>query len=67
MQRALRVVPKLESGMASVNTFHAPSHHTPWGGWKQSGYGRESGVEGLREYLQSKSVHINMRVVGDQN
>lgn len=31
-------------------------------GYKQSGYGRESGAEGLKEYLQPKTIHINMNV-----
>lgn len=62
MQRALRIVPQLEAGLVSVNTMHMPSQQTPWGGWKQSGYGRESGVDGLMEYLQTKSVHMNVRV-----
>lgn len=36
------------------------SPQTPFGGYKQSGIGRESGPEGLKGYLQPKTIHINM-------
>ena len=36
------------------------SPQTPFGGFKESGIGRESGVEGLRQYLQPKTIHINL-------
>jgi betaine-aldehyde dehydrogenase len=32
----------------------------PWGGYKQSGFGRELGLHGVDEYLESKQVHINL-------
>lgn len=62
MPRALRLARQLESGLLSVNSAHMPLVQMPWGGWKQSGYGREGGEEGLLEYMQTKSVHINMNV-----
>jgi betaine-aldehyde dehydrogenase len=32
----------------------------PWGGFKQSGFGRELGIHGIDEYLETKQVHINL-------
>ncbi|KAM5382490.1 hypothetical protein ACJZ2D_002494 [Fusarium nematophilum] len=49
ISRALRVASKLEVGTLSINGAHWPSKFTPWGGWKQSGYGRESGLESVKE------------------
>ncbi|CAK1355356.1 unnamed protein product [Cercospora beticola] len=60
--RALRVAGKLEAGTVGINSAFNTSPQTPFGGYKQSGYGRESGPEGLKEYLQPKTIHINMNV-----
>ncbi|WPH02462.1 Hypothetical protein R9X50_00532600 [Acrodontium crateriforme] len=60
--RALRVASKLEAGTVGINSAFATSPQTPFGGHKQSGIGRESGPEGLKEYLQPKTIHINMNV-----
>lgn len=60
--RALRVASKLEAGTVGINSAFSTSPQTPFGGFKQSGYGRESGPEGLKEYLQPKTIHINMNV-----
>jgi len=60
--RALRVAHAVEAGTVGINSAFTPSVQTPFGGWKQSGYGRESGEEGLKEYLQAKAIHINMNV-----
>lgn len=58
LTRALRVAGKLESGGVSINTPHLPSKNTPFGGIKQSGYGRELGKHGLLSYLEAKTIHI---------
>jgi aldehyde dehydrogenase (NAD+) len=58
--RALRVAGKIEAGTVGINSAFATAPQTPFGGFKQSGYGRESGVEGLKNYLQPKTIHINM-------
>lgn len=60
--RALRVASKLEVGTLSINSAHWPSKFTSWGGFKQSGYGRESGLEAVKEYVQSKSIHVALKV-----
>lgn len=58
--RALRVAGKIEAGTVGINSAFNTSPQTPFGGHKQSGYGRESGIEGIKEYLQPKTIHINM-------
>lgn len=65
--RALRVASRLEAGTVGINAAFATSPQTPFGGVKQSGYGRESGPEGLKEYLQPKTIHINMNVPAKKN
>jgi aldehyde dehydrogenase (NAD+) len=56
--RAIRMSEKLRVGTLWINTYRAVSFTSPFGGYKRSGMGRESGLEGIREYLQVKSVWI---------
>jgi acyl-CoA reductase-like NAD-dependent aldehyde dehydrogenase len=56
--RAHRVAAALEAGTVWVNTYRALSFASPFGGRKQSGYGRENGLEGLLEFTQPKSVWV---------
>ena len=58
--RALRVAGQLEAGQVFVNTWTTGAVQTPFGGYKQSGYGREKGIEALHHYTQLKSVTIAM-------
>ncbi|WP_326731719.1 aldehyde dehydrogenase family protein [Streptomyces phaeochromogenes] len=58
--RAHRVAARLRAGLVWVNTWGVLDVAVPFGGVKQSGYGRECGPEGLDEYLQTKSVLISM-------
>jgi aldehyde dehydrogenase (NAD+) len=60
--RALRVAHAIEAGTVGVNSVFMTSLQTPFGGWKQSGHGRECGEEGLKQYLQTKTIHINLNV-----
>lgn len=57
--RAHRVSKALKSGTVWVNTYRAVSYMMPFGGMKQSGIGRESGVESIRHYLETKSTWIS--------
>jgi (Z)-2-((N-methylformamido)methylene)-5-hydroxybutyrolactone dehydrogenase len=57
--RAVRLSQKLEAGTVWVNTYRAVSFMAPFGGYKDSGLGRESGIDAIREYLQVKTVWIN--------
>ena len=59
MGRALRMARSLRAGTVWVNTYRAISYMSPFGGYRQSGIGRESGAEMIKEYLQVKSVWIN--------
>ena len=56
--RALRMSEKLKAGTVWVNTYRAVSFMSPFGGYKRSGQGRESGQESIKEFLQVKSVWI---------
>jgi aldehyde dehydrogenase (NAD+) len=57
--RVHRLVPQFESGTVSVNGVSALPPAAPFGGYKQSGFGREGGRDGLIEFLQVKNVHIH--------
>jgi len=59
MQLALKMSDALEAGSVWINTYRDISYTTPFGGYKKSGIGRENGVEGIREYLQTKAVWIS--------
>jgi (Z)-2-((N-methylformamido)methylene)-5-hydroxybutyrolactone dehydrogenase len=56
--RAIRMSERLEVGTVWINTYRAVSYTSPFGGYKRSGIGRESGIEAVREFLQTKSVWI---------
>ncbi|KAJ7058876.1 aldehyde dehydrogenase [Mycena amicta] len=63
VKRALRVAHALEAGSAFVNTAQATDPAIPFGGYKQSGIGREHGEYALATYTQVKGVHVNLGVV----
>ncbi len=58
--RALRVVKSIRAGIVWVNHMQPTYVEAPWGGYKQSGVGRELGPWGIEEYLETKQVHINL-------
>ncbi len=57
--RAFRMAERIQSGTVWVNTYRAVSYMSPFGGYKDSGIGRENGIHAINEYLQTKSVWIN--------
>lgn len=61
--RAIRMSERLQAGTVWVNTYRAVSFMAPFGGYKDSGLGRENGIDAIREYLQTKSVWINSGAV----
>ena len=58
--RAMRVVKALRAGITWVNTYHPTYSEAPWGGYKQSGIGRELGSYGLDEYTEVKQINIDL-------
>ncbi len=60
INRAVRVVKELRAGITWINTYHPTFNELPWGGYKQSGNGRELGLHGIEPYLEIKQVNINL-------
>ncbi|MEM8687356.1 MAG: aldehyde dehydrogenase [Pseudomonadota bacterium] len=56
--RAIRMSEKLRVGTVWVNTYRAVSYTSPFGGYKRSGLGRESGMGAIKDFMQVKSVWI---------
>ncbi|KAG9120495.1 hypothetical protein FRC07_003979 [Ceratobasidium sp. 392] len=63
--RAVRASAGIEAGLVWVNAHHRNDPSSPWGGMKESGIGRENGVEAFESYTQSKSTIINTSSVED--
>lgn len=57
--RAFRMSARIQSGTVWINTYRAVSYMSPFGGYKDSGSGRENGMDAIHEYLQVKSIWIN--------
>lgn len=60
LERARRISRELQAGTVWINGYHTPYVEAPWGGFKQSGIGRELGPHGLAQYTEPK--HVNERV-----
>jgi succinate-semialdehyde dehydrogenase / glutarate-semialdehyde dehydrogenase len=60
INRAFKVIERLETGMIGLNQGMVSNAGAPFGGVKQSGFGREGGPEGLQEYLETKYVALNV-------
>ncbi len=58
--RAIRMSERIQAGTVWINTYRAVSYLSPFGGYKDSGLGHENGMDAVREYLQVKSVWINI-------
>jgi betaine-aldehyde dehydrogenase len=58
--RAHTVVKQLKAGITWVNAYHNTYTECPWGGYKQSGWGRELGTFGLEAYTEVKQININL-------
>jgi len=59
-ERALSVGRRIRAGTVWINDYHLLSTYAPRGGYKQSGFGRELGKEGLHEYMQTKHYFVNV-------
>jgi succinate-semialdehyde dehydrogenase/glutarate-semialdehyde dehydrogenase len=60
INRAFNVIERLDTGMIGLNQGMVSNAGAPFGGVKQSGYGREGGPEGIQEYLETKYVALNL-------
>ncbi|KAK2171982.1 hypothetical protein NP493_1008g00071 [Ridgeia piscesae] len=60
VERALTVAHSVRAGMIWVNNYFSILNQTPFGGYKMSGNGRELGLDGFREYFETKSVIIKL-------
>ena len=58
LRRAIRVAEALEYGMVGVNDATGYTHEIPFGGYKESGLGREGGKQGIEEYMEVKSISV---------
>jgi betaine-aldehyde dehydrogenase len=58
--RAFRVVREIRAGITWINTYHPTHNEMPWGGYKQSGIGRELGLHGIEAYLETKQINLNL-------
>jgi len=59
LKRAMLLVDRLKAGTVWVNNYRATSYTSPFGGYKRSGIGRESGTEAIKQYLVTKCVWIS--------
>ncbi|MYZ46260.1 aldehyde dehydrogenase [Propylenella binzhouense] len=59
LHRAMLMSEKLKAGTVWINNYRSTSYTTPFGGYKDSGIGREGGMEAVREYMEAKSVWIS--------
>ena len=60
VERAIDVAHRLRTGTIWINDYHLINAEAPFGGYKQSGIGRELGEWGLKEYLEIKHIHVDM-------
>jgi acyl-CoA reductase-like NAD-dependent aldehyde dehydrogenase len=60
IRKAHRVARELKAGTVWINTYHSYDPAAPFGGYKDSGFGREMGREGLDSYLETKTVWVNL-------
>lgn len=65
MSRALRMAQRLQAGTVWINTYRAAGFQMPFGGYKQSGYGRENGLDAIDDFLQTKGVWIGLGETND--
>ena len=60
VKKAFKTAQALRAGVVWINDSQPAPTEMPWGGYKQSGVGRELGKEGLEDFLESKSVYVNL-------
>jgi aldehyde dehydrogenase (NAD+) len=60
VQRAHRVASQLRAGNVWINAYRVTAPYAPFGGFKHSGIGRENGRDGMAEYLETKTVWVEL-------
>ncbi len=60
LRRAIRIAERLEAGSVGINVGSVIDHQAPFGGWKQSGFGRELSHHGLAEYMEIKHIRLGV-------
>lgn len=58
-EKAMSVARRLRAGTVWINEWHLLNERAPFGGYKQSGIGREFGIDGIKEYMESKHIYID--------
>jgi betaine-aldehyde dehydrogenase len=59
--RARRVIRRLRAGVTWINCYHPTFNEAPWGGYKQSGMGRELGTYGYEAYTEVKQINTHLQ------
>jgi aldehyde dehydrogenase (NAD+) len=67
IRRAHRIAARLDAGTVWVNTYRSVAPNAPFGGVKQSGMGRESGVDSVLEYTETKTVWVETADASDRD
>jgi acyl-CoA reductase-like NAD-dependent aldehyde dehydrogenase len=60
IKKAINTAKALRAGTVWINDSQPAPSEAPWGGYKQSGVGRELGKQGLDDYLEEKAVYLNL-------
>jgi betaine-aldehyde dehydrogenase len=60
LNRAHRVAKTLQAGIVWINDFNVTPPEIPFGGYKESGLGRENGLEAIESYTQTKTIYTNL-------
>ena len=61
INKALRVASEIDSGMVGVNCVSEGTFTAPFGGNKESGIGREMGLAGIKSWMETKTIMVNLR------
>ena len=60
IQAAIAVARRIRAGTVWINDYHLIVPHAPFGGYKQSGLGREHGLQGMLAYTETKHIHVDL-------
>ena len=66
LRAAIEVARRLRTGTVWINDHHILNPRAPFGGYKQSGLGREMGAAGLLEYTEAKHIHVDLGARRDE-